>query len=332
MDYYIGQLVEARVVFQPEKRTAEASQQNLLQPQETKKDEWVDAIVIGVHEEAKTIDVVVVNAKTVGVLPLAFQVKSDDTRFSRKIIVIKLPEELKTIEEAKNTPEIKPEGEQVEVDIEVEFEEDKKSEGGDDLSETTTEEAEEVPIEETVEVKEEVVEQKSEEKQEEVTEEKQEQEVETTKEVAAEVVEEVKEEVVEEEAKPVEETKEISEEKAVEEVETKPEEEKKEEAVEAPAEVEKKEEAVEVPAEEETKEEAVEVVEEVKEEVTEKKPEELEAAPRGVAIFNRRSYLPRVTPKLTQNATKRPHQHKRGRSASPTLVFASPFTTFCVAF
>merc|ERR1711974_33369 len=136
---YIGQLVEARVVFQPEKRTAEASQQNLLQPQE-KKDSWVDAIVIGVHGEKKTIDVVVLNAKTVGVLPLAFHVNADDTRLSRKILEIKLPEDLKTIEEAKNSPETMPEVEPVEIDIKeaIEFEED-KSEGGADVSEEKSE-------------------------------------------------------------------------------------------------------------------------------------------------------------------------------------------------
>ena len=37
-----------------------------------------------------------------------------------------------------------------------------------------------------------------------------------------------------------------------------------------------------------------------------------EAPTVSTTIFNRKSYLPRVTPKLTQNVAKRPHQQNRG--------------------
>ena len=53
-------------------------------------------------------------------------------------------------------------------------------------------------------------------------------------------------------------------------------------------------------------------------------------------IFNRKSYLPRVTPKLTQNAAKRPHQQNRGRRASRganplfLLAFLLHFVLICL--
>ena len=56
------------------------------------------------------------------------------------------------------------------------------------------------------------------------------------------------------------------------------------------------------------------------------------------AIFYRKSYLPRVTPKLAQNAAKRPHQQNRGRrvsrGANPLFLraFLQPWrATFCAS-
>ena len=54
-----------------------------------------------------------------------------------------------------------------------------------------------------------------------------------------------------------------------------------------------------------------------------------------ITIFNRKSYLPRVTPKLTQNAAKRLHQQNKGAprfARRQPLVFAGLFAAFCVNF